>query len=185
METIEIMKIPNRYGKDLDSCYKNVFSGQQVLDKFYEVGIWKENYIPKELKDSNWVPDTNKKYTCWWYNTNPPDTSDYGQDILFYIEEYVEHKEFVSSGCEAIFKERQSEYYNKYNKNKSIENLICESAAYVTGRHRFLSNHLSYYKSEDLTIDCLREDLVKAGALIAEAIDKIDKIDKGETIELE
>ena len=60
--------------------------------------------------------------------------------------------------------------------------LFCESAAYVTGRHRFLSNHLSYYKSEDLTIDCLRKDLVKAGALITEAIDKIDK---GETIELE
>ena len=184
MGKIEIMKIPNKYGKDLDSCYKNVFSGQQVLDKFYEVGIWKENYIPKELKDSNWVPDLNKKYVCWWYNTNPPNPSDYGQDILFYIEEYVEHEEFVSSGCEAIFKERQSEYYNEHNKNKSINNLICESAAYVTGRHRFLSNHLSYYKSEDLTIDCLREDLVKAGALIAEAIDKIDKIDKGETIDL-
>ena len=96
MGTIEIMKIPNKYGKDLDSCYKNVFSGQQVLDKFYEVGIWKDNYIPKELKDSNWVPDINKKYTCWWYNTNPPNPSDYGQDILFYIEEYVEHEEFVS-----------------------------------------------------------------------------------------
>ena len=182
METIEIMKIPNRYGKSLDSCHKTVYSGQEVLDNFYDVGILRDSYIPKELKDSNWVPDVNKDYVCWWYNTNPPDPADTGEDVLFYIEEYKKHEEFVSSGCEAIFKERQSEYYNEHNKNKSIGNLICESAAYVTGRHRFLSNHLSYYKSEDLTIDCLRKDLVKAGALITEAIDKIDK---GETIELE
>ena len=92
METTEIMKIPNRYGKDLYSCYKNVFSGQQVLDKFYGVGIWKENHIPKELIDLNWVPDVNKKYVCWQYNTNPPNPLDYGQDILFYIEEYMDNE---------------------------------------------------------------------------------------------
>ena len=56
METNEIMKIPNRYGKSLDSCYKTLYSGQEVLDNFYGVGIWRDNYIPKELKDSNWIP---------------------------------------------------------------------------------------------------------------------------------
>ena len=41
---------------------------------------------------------------------------------------------------------------------------------------------LKYFKPGDLTISGIRRDLVKAGALIAAAIDKIDR---GETSELE
>ena len=187
MKTTEIMKIPNRYGKSLDSCYKAVYSGQEVLDNFYSVGIWRDNYIPKELKDSNWIPDVNKKYVCWWYNTNPADPADSGENILFYIEEYKNHEAFKSSGCVAIFKERQRQVEVEhcdveYDTNELIENLIWASAAYATGCRRFWPWDLRYYKPGDLSVSGIRKDLVKAGALIAAAIDKIDR---GETIELE
>ena len=106
---------------------------------------------------------------------------------FYNIEEYKNNEAFVSSGCEAIFKERKRqievEHYDaEHDKNELIENLIWASAAYATGCRRFWPCDLRYYKPGDLSVSGIRKDLVKAGALIAAAIDKIDR---GETIELE
>lgn len=72
-------------------CKENYFTGQQVLDRFYDVpvgyGSLTECNIPKELKDNHWRPEDNKTYKCWWYWTNPADPADPGEDILVYIEE--------------------------------------------------------------------------------------------------
>ena len=96
-------------------------------------------------------------------------------------------KEFKSSGCDAIYNERkrqiEEEHYDEnHDKNELIENLIWGSAAYATACRRFWPWDLKYFKPGDLTISGVRRDLVKAGALIAAAIDKIDR---GETLELE
>ena len=96
-------------------------------------------------------------------------------------------KEFSSSGCDAIYNERkrqiEEEHYDEnHDKNELIENLIWGSAAYATGCRRFWPWDLRYFKPGDLTISGVRRDLIKAGALIAAAIDKIDR---GETSELE
>lgn len=106
---------------------------------------------------------------------------------FYNTEEYKKHEAFTSSGCEAIFKERQRqvevEHYDvEHDKNELIENFIWASAAYATGCRRFWPWDLRYYKPGDLSVSGIRKDLVKAGALIAAAIDKIDR---GETIELE
>lgn len=85
----KIMSIP--VYKNLDSCYKAVYTGQQILYKFYNVGIWKENHIPSVLEKSKWEPEIDTNYLCWWYTTNPADPSDPGIDILVYIE-YLDTK---------------------------------------------------------------------------------------------
>ena len=186
----KIMDVPKCYYRDLNSCYKTKYTGQQVLDKFYNVGVLKENYIPKALKDNNWIPDSTKKYICYWYSTNPTYTSDFGCDILFYIEELVEKHEsekvFVSTGCKAITDERtrqvQVEHYDaEHDKNESIENLVWAAFTYATVRREYWPWDLNFYKPGELNVNGIRKDLVKAGALIAAAIDKIDR---GETEEL-
>ena len=96
-------------------------------------------------------------------------------------------KEFSSSGCDAIYNERkrqiEEEHYDEnHDKNETIENLALASAAYATGYNKFWPWDLKQCKPGDLTISGIRRDLVKAGALIAAAIDKIDR---GETSELE
>ena len=96
-------------------------------------------------------------------------------------------KEFKSSGCDAIYNERkrqiEEEHYDEnHDKNETIENLALASAAYATGYNKFWPWDLKYFKPGDLNISGIRRDLVKAGALIAAAIDKIDR---GETLELE
>lgn len=75
---------PSAYSHNTDVVY---FTGQQILDKFYNQSEGKEDYIPGELKEKNWRPEGDKTYKCWWYCTNPPDPSDSGHDILVYIEE--------------------------------------------------------------------------------------------------
>ena len=96
-------------------------------------------------------------------------------------------KEFSSSGCDAIYNERkrqiEEEHYDEnHDKNETIENLALASAAYATGYNKFWPWDLKYFKPGDLTISGIRRDLVKDVALIAAAIDKIDR---GETSELE
>ena len=86
----EIMKKPKwidsppTYGHHPDITY---FTGKQILDKFYNQSEGREDYIPRELKEKNWKPEEDKTYKCWWYWTNPSDPSDFGNDILVYIEE--------------------------------------------------------------------------------------------------
>ena len=75
---------PPTYGHHPDITY---YTGQQILDKFYNQSEGREDHIPGELKEKNWKPEGDKTYRCWWYCTNPPDPSDSGHDILVYIEE--------------------------------------------------------------------------------------------------
>ena len=75
---------PSAYSHNTDVVY---FTGQQILDKFYNQSEGREDYIPRELKEKNWKPEGDKTYKCWWYCTNPSDPSDSGHDILVYIEE--------------------------------------------------------------------------------------------------
>ena len=75
---------PSVYSHNTDVVY---FTGQQILDKFYNQSEGREDYIPRELKEKNWKPEEDKTYKCWWYWTNPSDPSDSGNDILAYIEE--------------------------------------------------------------------------------------------------
>ena len=75
---------PSAYSHHPDIVY---FTGQQILDKFYNQSEGREDYIPRELKEKNWRPEGDKTYKCWWYCTNPPDPSDSGHDILLYIKE--------------------------------------------------------------------------------------------------
>lgn len=75
---------PSAYSHNTDVVY---FTGQQILDKFYNQSEGREDYIPRELKEKNWRPEGDKTYKCWWYCTNPPDPSDSGHDILLYIKE--------------------------------------------------------------------------------------------------
>ena len=95
--------------------------------------------------------------------------------------------EFVSSGCKSIEEERKRQievehYTIEHDKNEFIENLIWAAVTYATGCRRFWPWDIKCYKPGDLTIKGVRKDLVRAGALIAAAIDKIDR---GETAELE
>ena len=71
---------PSAYSHNSDVIY---FTGQQILDKFYNQSEGREDYIPRELKEKNWRPEEDKTYKCWWYYT----PSDSGKDILLYIEE--------------------------------------------------------------------------------------------------
>ena len=71
---------PSVYSHHTDIVY---FTGQQILDKFYNQSEGREDYIPRELKEKNWKPEGDKTYKCWWYYT----PSDSGHDILVYIEE--------------------------------------------------------------------------------------------------
>ena len=66
---------------------KSYMSGGCVLGHFWDQGIWHENHIPKELKESGWKPEVKVMYRCWWHSTNPADVSDPGVDILDYIEQ--------------------------------------------------------------------------------------------------
>lgn len=102
-----------------------------------------------------------------------------------YNNKYME--EFVSSGCKSIEEERKRQievehYTVEHDKNELIENLIWAATAYATGCRRFWPWDIKCYKPGDLSIKGVRKDLVRAGALIAAAIDKIDR---GETAELE
>lgn len=65
----------------------NLMKGSKIIDMFYDQGIWKENYIPKELEEAGWRPDKDKLYRVWWDSTDPADPSDPGNDYLIYIEE--------------------------------------------------------------------------------------------------
>ena len=79
------MKTPRGFSKDND--YKiSYLTGQEVKNKFYDHKPWNEG-IPQELKDKKWTPDLDKMYKCWWFDTNPADPADPGEDILVYIEE--------------------------------------------------------------------------------------------------
>lgn len=78
------MKIPD----DLErfaSCYR-LLKGSEIIAKFFYQDIWKECYIPKELKDRNWVPDMDSYYRCWWRYVDPADPADPGFSILLYVE---------------------------------------------------------------------------------------------------
>lgn len=77
-----------QYGRGLNSCYTNIWTGEYVYYRFYEQGHWKENNICNALKEINWVPKKGKMYKCWWYSTNPSDPSDTGEDILLYVENW-------------------------------------------------------------------------------------------------
>ena len=74
---------PSTYGPHPRTTF---YDGQQILNKFYNqsigYGSLTEDNIPQELKEKNWKPDKDKTYKCWWYWTNPADTS-----VLLYIEE--------------------------------------------------------------------------------------------------
>lgn len=63
-----------------------IYSGQQIIWRFYEQGMFKKNNIPYELEEKNWIPDEKTFYKVWWHSTNPADPSDPGDDILDYIE---------------------------------------------------------------------------------------------------
>lgn len=64
----------------------SLMEGSKILDMFYNQGIWKENYIPKELEDKGWRPDEDNLYRVWWDSTDPADPADPGHDYLIYIE---------------------------------------------------------------------------------------------------
>ena len=87
----KIMEIPSPhlYYHTTYKDHKHSFmKGDKVLDMFYSQGIWKENYIPKELEDKHWIPDNEKYYEVWWDSTDPADPADPGHDYIEYIEEY-------------------------------------------------------------------------------------------------
>ena len=101
----EIIKRPpdyEQYGYGLKDCYTNVWTGEDILYRFYNQGIWKENNICYDLKEINWVPDKNKKYKCWWYSTDPADPADPGEDKLLYVEEWESHSQIPKLKSEII-----------------------------------------------------------------------------------
>lgn len=71
----------------LDECKQEIMKGDMVLYMFYEQGVWKDNHIPKELKEKNWKPEEDKTYKIWYHYTNPADPADSGYAVLDYIEE--------------------------------------------------------------------------------------------------
>lgn len=77
------------YNTTYEDAHYNRMTGQEVLDKFFNQGIWHENHIPKELEDKNWKPELNKYYKVWWDSTDPADPADSGIDFICYIEEYT------------------------------------------------------------------------------------------------
>ena len=81
-----IMEHP--YERNLESYRCNIKNGAWIKSQFYNIGYWKENFIPKELRDKKWVPEDDKMYKYWWYHTHPSDPADFGEDKLIYIEEY-------------------------------------------------------------------------------------------------
>lgn len=74
-----------------------IMFGKEVYSRFYNQGYWKENNIPQELKDKNWIPVENNKYLIWYHWTNPSDPSDLGEDILDYIEDENFFIDFMKS----------------------------------------------------------------------------------------
>ena len=86
MGKIMEMPSPHLYYHTTYKDHKHSFmKGDKVLDMFYSQGIWKENYIPKELEDKHWIPDNEKYYEVWWDSTDPADP---WHDYIEYIEEY-------------------------------------------------------------------------------------------------
>ena len=117
----EIMKKPKwidsppTYGHHSDITY---FTGKQILDKFYNQSEGREDYIPRELKEKNWRPEEDKTYKCWWYWTNPADSSDSGNDILVYIEEVSdsmidEYKEKIISVLSKLSLQQLKDLYDR------------------------------------------------------------------------
>ena len=54
MEKIMEIPSPHPYYHTTYKDHKHSFmKGDKVLDMFYSQGIWKENYIPKELEDKH------------------------------------------------------------------------------------------------------------------------------------
>jgi len=88
----KIMEIPSPhpyYHTTYKDCrWHDIMRGDEIISQFYKQGIWKENYIPKELDDKGWIPDNNKSYEVWWDSTDPADPADPGHDYIEYIEEY-------------------------------------------------------------------------------------------------
>ena len=86
MEKIMEIPSPHPYYHTTYKDHKHSFmKGDKVLDMFYSQGIWKENYIPKELEDKHWIPDNEKYYEVWWDSVDPADP---GHVYIEYIEEY-------------------------------------------------------------------------------------------------
>ena len=69
----------------LDDDIQEIMKGDMISHMFYNRGIWRENFIPFELK--NWKPEENTKYKVWYHCTNPADPADPGDYYLDYIEE--------------------------------------------------------------------------------------------------
>ena len=106
---------PSAYSHNTDVVY---FTGQQILDKFYNQSEGREDYIPRELKEKNWRPEEDKTYKCWWYWTNPADPSDSGNDILVYIEEVSdsmidEYKEKIISVLSKLSLQQLKDLYDR------------------------------------------------------------------------
>ena len=106
---------PLTYGHHPDITY---FTGKQILDKFYNQSEGREDYIPRELKEKNWRPKEDKTYKCWWYWTNPADSSDSGNDILVYIEEISdsmidEYKEKIISVLSKLSLQQLKDLYDR------------------------------------------------------------------------
>ena len=51
-----------QYGHGLEICHWNIDTGSNIKYKFYNVGPWKENYIPRELEEKKWIPEDDKMY---------------------------------------------------------------------------------------------------------------------------
>ena len=101
MEKIMEIPSPHPYYHTTYKDHKHSFmKGDKVADMFYNQGIWKENYIPKELEDKHWIPDNEKYYEVWWDSTDPADPADPGNDYLIYIEEHkkVRHQKQPNYG---------------------------------------------------------------------------------------
>lgn len=80
----QIMNRPDDLERTAD-IYK-LLKGSEVLFRFYDQGIWKEHYVPKELKD--WRPERTILYRCYWRHVVSGDPMDQGTNHLLYIEEY-------------------------------------------------------------------------------------------------
>lgn len=81
-----IMQKPEDLERASDSY--RLMKGSEVIARFYDQTIWKENYIPKVLNDKQWRPDREKLYRCYWKYVDPADPADPGYSILRFIEEY-------------------------------------------------------------------------------------------------
>ena len=81
----------------------------------------------------------------------------------------------MKSGIELIAEERRRQieeegYDKEHDKHNSIKTLCHAAAAYVLGDSTLWEWDLSFWKPTSL-----RRDLVKAGALIAAALDKLNE----------